>query len=124
MPPIIPIPQKNNAIKFNGAGTILANEATAIFDYVKKEVADNRAQFDEMEEAVEDQMNGSRKRKKKGSKISPPKSKTGGTDKGGTSKTADIFLDGIKTTVDLGDLSTGGFNFDGDSDSDDSVVAS
>lgn len=79
-----------------------------------------------MEEAVEDQMSGSKKRKKlsKSNKASSPKAKAAATDKGSTSRTAAVVLDGITTTVDLGDISATDFNFDGDSDSDseDSVL--
>ena len=91
---------------------------------MKREVADNRAEFDAMEEAVEDQMSGSRKRKKnKSDKSKTSKTKASAkaapiNDSGGTAKKAEVVLDGIKTTVDIGDMD---FNF---SDSDDSVTGS
>lgn len=98
---------KNNAIKFNGKGTPLANEAVEIWEFVKNTVAQNRQEFNEMEEAVVDQKNG--KKKKKG------KAKT---DSAAPMNTANVVLDGVETRVNLGtNLS---FGLDDDSDSDNS----
>lgn len=112
--------QKNNAIKFNGAESGLAKEAMSIYDYVKSVINDNRAEFDAMEEAVDDQMSGKKKKKKKKkTKASSKQSEAAGTG-GGSGKMADIVLDGVKTSVDVGDLDN--FNFDAESDSDDDDV--
>jgi hypothetical protein len=110
---------KNNAIKFNGAESGLAKEAMSIYDYVKSIINDNRAEFDAMEEAVDDQMSGKKKKKKKKTKASSKQSEAAGTG-GGSGKMADIVLDGVKTSVDVGDLDN--FNFDAESDSDDDDV--
>lgn len=87
----------------------------AIYDYVKNVINDNRAEFDAMEEAVDDQMSGKKKKKKK-NKASFNQSARAGTG-GSSGKMADIVLDGVKTSVDVGDLDN--FNFDAESDSDD-----
>ena len=118
----LPIPphffsQKNNAIKFNGAESGLAKEAASIYDYVKSVINDNRAEFDAMEEAVDDQMSG---KKKKKTKAASSKQSEGAGTGGGSGKMADIVLDGVKTSVDVGDLDN--FNFDAESDSDDDDV--
>lgn len=88
----------------------------SIYDYVKSIINDNRAEFDAMEEAVDDQMSG---KKKKKTKASSKQSEAAGTG-GGSGKMADIVLDGVKTSVDVGDLDN--FNFDAESDSDDDDV--
>ena len=105
---------KNNAIKFNGPASVLGREAEAIYEYVKKEVEDNRAEFDSMEDAVENQMGGTRKRKK--AKKSKTSGSGGGSSKAGSQAgsskptSGDVVLDGVK--IDLGDIT---FE-DGDSD--------
>lgn len=91
----------------------------SIYDYVKSIINDNRAEFDAMEEAVDDQMSGKKKKKKKKTKASSKQSEAAGTG-GGSGKMADIVLDGVKTSVDVGDLDN--FNFDAESDSDDDDV--
>lgn len=125
---------KNNAIKFNGVGSILGNEATAMYEFVKNTIEQNRSDFDSMEEAVREQMSGGRKRAKTSSaknspKSSPKSSSTGGAtsagngngNSSGTGATANVVLDGVATTVNLGNLPTD-FGFGGgDSDSDDSA---
>ena len=90
----------------------------SIYDYVKSVVNDNRAEFDAMEEAVDDQMSGKKKKKKK-TKASSKQSEAAGAG-GGSGKMADVVLDGVKTSVDVGDLDN--FNFDAESDSDDDDV--
>ena len=42
---------KQNAVTFNGLGSTLGNEATAISDFVKATVEENRADFDLLEVA-------------------------------------------------------------------------
>eukprot|EP00934_Nitzschia_sp_Nitz4_P004104 Nitzschia sp. Nitz4//scaffold390_size11914//842//8150//NITZ4_009014-RA/size11914-snap-gene-0.14-mRNA-1//-1//CDS//3329550186//4094//frame0 len=56
---------KSNAIKFNGAGTLIAEEGCAIYDIVKEKVAESRAELTHLEEAVQEQMSGKPKKKKK-----------------------------------------------------------
>lgn len=41
---------KRNAINFNGKGTALANEATEIFDFVKRTIEQSRDEFTQMEQ--------------------------------------------------------------------------
>ncbi len=91
---------KNNAIKFNGKGTPLANEAIEIWTFVKNTIAQNRDEFHEMEEAVREQKNG-KKKKKKPNQAMPM-------------NTANVVLDGIETQVNLGaNLSLGFCDSDG-----------
>jgi len=101
---------KENAIKFNGKGTALANEAEEIYEFVERTVEQNRLEFDEMEDAVKKQMTGRKKKKSK---------KTGSSSSSKATKmnTANVVLDGISTQVNLGNLD---FGLGGDSDSDDS----
>ena len=61
----------NNAIKFNGVGSVLGNEATAIYDSVKNAVENNRTEFDEIEQNVND-MNGGRNKRSKTSNVNLP----------------------------------------------------
>ena len=90
-----------------------------MYEYVKGVINDNRAEFDAMEEAVDDQMSGKKKKKKK-IKASSKQSEAARGSEGGSGKMADIVLDGVKTSVDVGDLDN--FNFDAESDSDDDDV--
>jgi len=117
---------KHNAIKFNGVGSIIGDEATAIYDFVKQKVDSSREEFDAMEQAVKEQLSGNnhKKKKKKSSTASSDadkdeasviseKSRISGT-------TANLVLDGVATTVHLGDIPTD-FVVGDDTDSDDSV---
>jgi hypothetical protein len=100
---------KNNAIKFNGKGSPLANEAVEIWEFVKNTVAQNRKEFDEMEEAVSDQKSGKKKRKGKinsGSKAALMATMT----------TANVMMDGVETQVNLGTNLSFGLGEDSDSD--------
>ena len=99
---------KNNAIIFNGKGSPLATEAIEIWEFVKNTVAQNRKEFNEMEEAVVDQKNG--KKKKKG------KSKADSSSKATPMNTANILLDGIETQVNLGTNLSFGLGEDSESD--------
>ena len=83
---------KNNAIRFNGPEAFLSKEATAIYEFVKSEIADNRAELDAMADAVEDQLNNKKPRKSKGARAKSPKSTSG----------ANVMVDGVN--VNLGDL--------------------
>lgn len=108
---------KTNAIKFNGKGTPLANEAVEIWEFVETTIEQNREEFNQMEAAVKDQMSWKKKKKTKKS------SKTASGDVSSSSKaapmnTANVVLDGIATQVNLG--TNFSFGLDGDSDSDDS----
>lgn len=107
---------KMNAIKFNGKGSPLANEAVEMWEFVKTTVEQNREEFNQMEEAVQDQMSGKKKKKAK-SKAAASNDATSPSSK--PMNTANVVLDGIETQVNLGtNLS---FGLDGDSDdSDDS----
>jgi len=54
---------KTNAIKFNGASTLLAEEATAIYEMVKKMIESSRAELSHLEDAVAHQMSTQTKKK-------------------------------------------------------------
>lgn len=56
---------KSNAIKFNGLNTLLAAEAIEIYNVVNRLLESNQAELSHLEEAVEDQMSGKPKKKKK-----------------------------------------------------------
>eukprot|EP00536_Pseudo-nitzschia_multiseries_P002842 jgi/Psemu1/322735/estExt_fgenesh1_pg.C_390042 len=55
---------KTNAIKFNGASALLAEEAIAIYDMVKNLIDESRAELSLLEEAVADQMSTQPNKKK------------------------------------------------------------
>ncbi len=82
---------KTNAVKFNGAGTMLAIEATGIYDSAKKMVDASRAELSHLEEAVADQMNTQSKKKRTNSK------KSAAAAAGGD----DVLLAGISDNLDL-----------------------
>eukprot|EP00978_Attheya_sp_CCMP212_P011558 scaffold28550_cov41-Attheya_sp.AAC.1 len=105
---------KSNAIKYNGPESELSKEAIAIYEFAKDTVEQNRSEFDSMEQAVKDQLGGGRKKQKKSSM---PKSQTSMNN--GRMSTANLVVDGISTTVNIGDEGFAG-RFGDDSDSDDS----
>lgn len=80
---------KNNAIRFNGPQHVVSHEAIAIYEFVKSEIADNRQELDAMAEAVEDQMNNKKPRKK--ARAKSPKAKAG----------ANVMVEGV--AVNLGE---------------------
>lgn len=105
---------KQNAIKFNGKNSPLANEAVEIWQFVKTTIEQDRKEFDEMEEAVRDQMSGKKKKKAK----SKASSDASSSSKTAPMNTANVVLDGIQVNVNLGDNFS--FGLGDDSDSDDS----
>lgn len=105
---------KRNAINFNGKDSKLGSDATDIYEFVKTTIEQNRDEFDQMEEAVEDQINGRKKKKLK----SAAKGKISAS-KAPVMNTANIVVDGVETQVNLGTNLPFGFGGD-DSDSDDS----
>jgi transcription initiation factor TFIID subunit 1 len=94
---------KNNAIRFNTAEAPLSKEAVAIYEFVKSEINDNRAELEAMVEAVENQLNN--KKPRKGGKAKAPK--PGG---------ANVMVDGVP--LHLGDLPKDFVMLGPDSDSD------
>ena len=100
---------KNNAIKFNGPASFLAKEATAIFDFVRSAIDADREEFNQLEDAVREQLDGPQKKKSRksvGGKKKQEKSNLS------TGSTANVVVNGVTTTVNLGDLA----GFDDDSD--------
>ena len=83
---------KNNAIKFNGPEHPYSKEATAIYEFVKSEIADNRQELDAMAEAVEDQLSNKKSKRSKAARAKSPKSNSG----------ANVMVDGV--SVNLGEL--------------------
>ena len=102
---------KNNAIKFNGIGTMLADEANSIYEFVKSEIADNREELDKMEEAVKEQLSSKKNKKSKAAKSKAKKAKSSGGGFGSN----DVIVDGV--AVNLGELSNADFAFDSDDSS-------
>lgn len=81
---------------FNGLGSILGNEATEMYEFVKATIEQNRAEFDALEVAVEEQYSGrSISRSNSGNKTSRF---------GSSGRTANVVIDGVATSVNLGDL--------------------
>jgi hypothetical protein len=91
----------------------LSKEAIAIYEFAKDTVEQNRSEFDSMEQAVKDQLGGGRKKQKKSSMPSQTSMNNG------RMSTANLVVDGISTTVNIGDEGFAG-RFGDDSDSDDS----
>ena len=56
---------KTNATKFNGEGSFLADEAKRIYEFVKEMLEANKAELGQMQEAVQDQLGGKKKKKPK-----------------------------------------------------------
>jgi hypothetical protein len=105
---------RKNAVNFNGKESPLAIEATEIYEFVKATIEQNKEEFDQMEEAVEDQINNGRRKKSKSTKAMR---KSNEDSTAPAMNTANIVVDGVETQVNLGtNLS---FGFGGDSDSDD-----
>lgn len=59
---------KANAIKFNGPGTQIAEEAIQIFEFVKSKIEESRGELASLEEAVQEQMDSKPKKKAKKTK--------------------------------------------------------
>ena len=55
---------KNNAVKFNGEHSEIAQEAIAIHQFVRDQIEGNRSELTKLEEQVEDQMSGKSKKRK------------------------------------------------------------
>lgn len=99
---------KKNAIKFNGEHHEISVHAKEIYDFVKSTIDQNRDEFDQIEQAVADQLAGKKKTsKKKGGSASATSSSAG-------TMTANIVLDGVQTQVNLGNDLTFGFGSDSD----------
>lgn len=100
---------KSNAVKFNGEGSPIAQEAISIYDYVRDQVDSSRDELNSLEEAVKELMSGKPKKKKKKG-LSKSHAAAGGSNV--------ASFGGV--SVNLGDLSQS-IHFDGiDSDSDES----
>lgn len=56
---------KNNAIKFNGESNTISQEAIAIYEFVKDTIDAQRAELEDLETAVEDQLTKPKKKRKK-----------------------------------------------------------
>jgi hypothetical protein len=95
----------NNAVTFNGAGSMLGNEATAMYEFVKATIEQNRAEFDALEIAVDEQYSG--KSISRTNTTTP--SRTGTVTAG---RTTNVVIDGVTTSVNLGDLKLDPFAHD------------
>mmetsp|Transcript_28066 Transcript_28066/g.56389 ORF Transcript_28066/g.56389 Transcript_28066/m.56389 type:complete len:105 (+) Transcript_28066:4889-5203(+) len=100
---------RKNAFKFNGEQSPISAEAKEIYESVKSTIDQNRDEFNQMEQAVVDQLAGKKKTsKKKGASASTATSSSAGT------MTANVVLDGVQTQVNLGQNLTFGFGSDSD----------
>ncbi len=86
---------KNNAIKFNGYGSKLGNDATKIYEFVKRTIEANRDELTSIELAVEEQFNSGTKRR--ASSTTPRSAEASGNP-------ASITVDGVERQVYLGNL--------------------
>mmetsp|Transcript_14870 Transcript_14870/g.34538 ORF Transcript_14870/g.34538 Transcript_14870/m.34538 type:complete len:1602 (-) Transcript_14870:1429-6234(-) len=84
---------KTNAIKFNGATSMLATEATAIYDTAKNMVDASRAELSHLEQAVDDQMSSQSKKKRTNNRKNTIAAAAPGGDDG--------LLAGISADLDL-----------------------
>lgn len=97
---------RRNAVKFNGEHSPISAEAKEIYEFVKSTIDQNRDEFDQMEQAVVDQLAGKKKtNKKKGASAASSSAST---------MTANVVLDGVQTQVNLGNNLTFGFGSDSD----------
>lgn len=100
---------RKNAFKFNGELSPISAEAKEIYEFVKSTIDQNRDEFNQMEQAVVDQLSGKKKSsKKKSASTSSATSSSAGT------MTANVLLDGVQTQVNLGNNLTFGFGSDSD----------
>ncbi|KAL3943904.1 MAG: hypothetical protein SGBAC_002021 [Bacillariaceae sp.] len=89
-----------NAIKFNGAGTAIAEEGVQIFEMVKTKVEESRGELADLEEAVQEQMSTkpTKKQKKAKSKTKSKAMSPGDAASGDT--WADIDFDNLSEDSD------------------------
>jgi transcription initiation factor TFIID subunit 1 len=103
---------RDNAVKFNGQGSILAGEGAAIYEYVNEQIQANADELETLEAAIVEQLTRPNKHKRlegeSKSKSSSPVSSVGG----------DFILDGV--AVNFGDLNQFQDIGSDDSDEDDS----
>ena len=101
---------QTNAIRFNGSNSILGDESSDIYDFVKETLEASREEFQSLEKGITEQLSGSHRKKKKSSVPKAVKAKKKTEENVGA---ANVILDGLQTTVNLGDIDA---NFDSDSD--------
>ena len=82
---------KTNAVKFNGAGTMLAIEATGIYDTAKNMIETSKAELSHLEQAVADQMSTQSKKKRTADKKSATNAQGGD----------DVLLEGMSADLNL-----------------------
>ncbi len=93
---------RHNAIKFNGMGHHISQEATKIYEFVKSTIDANRDEFNAMEIAVEEQFNSNSKR----ARSATPKQ----TDTVANSASV-VNIEGVAQRIYLGDLQDPSFKF-------------
>lgn len=93
------------SLRQNGADSIFAHEASAIYDMVSKRLDANRAELSHLEEAVADQMNTKppKKRRKKGEAKATKKEAAASSAAAGPSLDQSI-LEGLSKEINLDDL--------------------
>merc|ERR1712032_802817 len=84
---------KTNAVKFNGGGTMLADEAAAIYETAKNMVDASKAELFQLEQAVAEQMSTQSKKKKMNTKKSDTTTTVASGD--------DSLLTGLPVDIDL-----------------------
>lgn len=94
----------NNAVTFNGAGSMLGNEAAAMYEFVKATIDQNRAEFEALEIAVDEQYSGR--------SISRTSTATPSITGNVPGRTTNVVIDGVTTSVNLGDLKLDPFAHD------------
>lgn len=87
---------KSNAVKFNGAGTIIADEGVQIFQIVKDKLEQERGELAHLEEQVQEQLSSKPKKRRK----SKASAKSGGFDMGSADVWASVNFDDISDDSD------------------------
>lgn len=83
-----------NAIKFNGAGTPVAEESVQIFEFVKSQIEESRGELADLEEAVQEQLSTKPKKKTK-SRAASKANSMGESGTGSGDTWADIDFDNL-----------------------------
>lgn len=89
-----------NAIKFNGAGTAIAEEGVQIFEMVKTKVEESRGELADLEEAVQEQMSTKPTKKQKKTKSKTKSKAMSPGDAASGDSWADIDFDNLSEDSD------------------------
>jgi hypothetical protein len=92
---------RSNAIKFNGAGTMIADEGVQIFQIVMEKIELERGELTHLEEQVQEQMSSKpKKRRKTKASAKSAGGSSGGFDMGSADVWANVNFDDISDDSD------------------------